>query len=170
MIRPGMRTYRPSRLDRVLWSLQLVIVVIFVGAFAFAFVSGTAGGSATPSNAGDVPIGPIIGGLFWVALIAAYLVSARGAVNVTADGIDIVPYVGRVRHVPWSDIREISVSPTSPYAGGMYGVGSWVEVDIALKTGRGTGLQATRRPKSQAAAVEQVRNEIAAELAAHPIR
>jgi hypothetical protein len=162
------RTYRPSRLDRVLWSLQLVIVVVFVGAFAFAFVSGMAGGSATPSNPGDVPIGPIIGVLFWVALIVAYVVSARGVVRTTADGIDVVPYIGRVRHVPWSHIPAISVGSTSPYAGGMFGAGSWVEVDIALRTGRGTGLQATRRPKSQAAAVEQVRNEIAAELAAHP--
>jgi hypothetical protein len=106
------RTYRPSRLDRVLWSFQMVIVV---------------------------------------------------------DGIDVVPYVGRARHLPWSEISRVAVDSTSPYAGGMYGAGSWVEVDISLKSGRGTGLQATRRPKSQRAAVEQVRSEIAAYLAAQTV-
>jgi|GEM_PF-5478922 hypothetical protein len=160
------RTYRPSRLDRALWSFQMVIVVVFVGAFAFAFVSGMAGGSATPSNPGDIPLGPVIGGLFWIALIAGYLVSGRAAVRVTAEGVDVVPYVGRSRHLPWTDITRVAVDATSPYAGGMYGAGSWIEVDVSLKIGRGLGLQATRRPKSQRAAVEQARSEIAADLAA----
>jgi hypothetical protein len=167
------RLYRASRLDRVLWSFQLVIGILFVGAVVFGFLTGFAGGlpgvapDSQPSatSAGDLPIGVVVGALFWVALLACYVASARASVRVTAGGIELTPYLGRRRAFRWSEVSDVSAHPTSPYFGGLYGGGSWIEIVIALQAGRVARLQATRRPMSQRASVDGIRDELAADLA-----
>jgi hypothetical protein len=163
---PPISIYRPSGYDRVLAVFYGLIDVIFLGSFAFGVVVGVLGGNPSESlrqPSAVPPLGPIVGTLGWVVLLGLYWVTRRAALDVSASGIRVVPFIGRARTYDWARIAGFAVVGFYPYGGGHYGAGRWYVVVARLNDGGSVVLRATERPSRQADAVARTCEELAAQ-------
>ena len=144
----AIRIYRPSGYDRALAAFYALIDLLFIGSLAIGLVIGLLGGSSAnvfDQPSGLPPIGPIIGALVWVLLLGAYWVTRRAALDVTADGIRVVPFIGRAQTYEWGRIAGFQVVGFYPYGAGHYGAGRWFAVEARLNDGDSVRLRATER-------------------------
>ncbi len=163
---PPIRIYRPSGYDRALAAFYGLIDLIFIGSIVIGVAIGVLGGNPSESfrqPSGVPPVGPIVGALVWVALFIAYWVSRRAALDVSADGIRVVPFIGRAHTYRWERIAGFAVVGFYPYGAGHYGAGRWFIVEARLNDGGSIRLRATERPWNQADAVAHTCDELTAQ-------
>lgn len=166
------QVYRSSKLDRALWSLQVFIVIFLLIGVAAGILAGATGDSSAPSQPlfvlpNDFPPGLVLGIICWIILIAVYLIAGRAKVVVTATGIEVTPYLGRVRRLAWSDIQGFTLESIGPYVAPVRGAGTWVAIRLWLLNGRSMLLQASRRPKGKTATVQAMQQELSTALVSH---